>query len=232
MRADEIELMRKQRIFRDVGEAHVSSMLRVSFLQKFPAGVILVHEGDSADFLHVVVEGKVEVFSAYRDRETTISVFDAGNCFITAAVVLDRVYLKSARSLTPARILMIPAEIVRRCFREDAAFARCLATDLAGAYRAVVKELKNQKLRSGLERLANWLLAHRAELGNASRFDLPFEKKVLAARLGMAPEVLSRSFSALVPYKVKVSGATIEIRDIDALARLAQPSATIDDPGT
>lgn len=230
MRADELDAMRRQPIFKGVDAAHVDAMLSAAFLQKFPAGVVLVDEGDAADFLHVVVDGKVELFSTYRDRETTISVVGAGNCFITAAVVLDRVYLKSARSLTPARVLLVPAEAVRRCFLEDAAFARCLARDLASAYRSVVKELKNQKLRSGLERLANWVLAHRAEQGNASRFDLPFEKKVLAARLGMAPEVLSRSFSALVPYGVKVSGSSIEIRDIEALNKLAQPSPTIDDP--
>ncbi len=232
MRADEAEQMRKLRIFKDVDRAHVDAMLRVSFLQKFPPGVVLVHEGDEADFLHVVVDGKVEVFSAYRDRETTVSVLGSDSCFITAAVVLDRVYLKSARSLTPARVLLIPADAVRLSFSEDAGFSRCLACDLAASYRMVVKELKNQKLRSGLERLANWLLAHRAELGNVGRFELPFEKKVLAARLGMAPEVLSRSFAALAPYKVKVAGAVIEIRDVDALAKLALPTPTIDDPSS
>jgi len=144
--------------------------------------------------------------------------------------VLDRVYLKSARSLTAARILLIPADAVRQCFEQDGAFARCLASDLAGAYRMVVKELKNQKLRSGLERLANWLLAHQEEIGGNMRFELPFEKKVLASRLGMAPEVLSRSFGALAPYKVNVKGAMIEIRDVEALRKLARPTPTIDDP--
>lgn len=230
MRAEEAEQMRTLRIFADVDPRHVREMLRVSFLQRFPAGVELVREGDPADFLHVVIEGKVEVFSAYRDRETTVSVLGPGQCFIMAAVVLDRVYLKSARSLTPARILLIPADAVRHAFAEDAAFARCLATDLAEAYRMVVKELKNQKLRSGLERLANWLLAHQVEVGGAAKFELPFEKKVLASRLGIAPEVLSRSFAALLPYKVKVAGATIEIRDPEALRKLARPTLTIDDP--
>ena len=230
MRTDEIEQMRGLRIFQGVDRKHVDAMLRASFLQRFPQGVELVREGDPADFLHVVIEGKVEVFSAYRERETTVSVLGPGQCFIMAAVVLDRVYLKSARSLTPARILLIPADAVRQCFAHDGAFSRCLASDLAEAYRMVVKELKNQKLRSGLERLANWLLAHQAELGGAQRFDLPFEKKVLASRLGMAPEVLSRSFAALVPYRVKVQGTSIEIRDRDALAGLAKPTVTIDDP--
>jgi CRP/FNR family transcriptional activator FtrB len=230
MRSDEIADMRKLRIFEGVTDEHVLEILRPAFLQRFPAGVELVREGDPADFLHVVVEGKVEVFSAYRDRETTVSVLDAGQCFIMAAVVLDRVYLKSARSLTPARILLLPADLVRRIFVADAAFARCLASDLAASYRMLVKELKNQKLRTGLERLANWLLVHRKEVGGSDRFELPFEKRVLAARLGMAPEVLSRAFASLVPYQVKVRGAMIEIGDIDALTNLARPSPTIDDP--
>lgn len=232
MRPDEFESVRKLCIFSGVDAAHVDAMLRVSFLQRFPLGVELVSEGEPADFLHVIVAGKVEVFSGYRDRETTVAVLGSGQCFILAAVVLDRIYLKSARSLTPAQILLIPADAVRRCFAEDAAFARCLATDLAQAYRMVVKELKNQKLRSGLERLANWLLAHHAEIGGDLRFELPFEKKVLAARLGMAPEVLSRAFAALLPYKVKVKGPLIEIRDVEALRTLARPTPTIDDPMT
>ena len=230
MRGEDIEEMRRLPLFADVDPARIEAMLRASFLQRFPAHVELVREGDLADFLHVVVDGQVEVFSAYRDRETTVSVLGAGNSFIVAAVVLDRIYLKSARALTPARILLIPAEAVRRYFAEDAAFARALAVELAIAYRSVVKELKNQKLRSSLERLANWLLVREEETGSRGRFELPFEKRILAARLGMAPEVLSRSFAALASYKVSVKGSEIQIRDGDALRRLAKPTPTIDNP--
>lgn len=231
MRAEEIEEMRHLPLFAEVDPAHAEALLRVSFLQRFPAAVELAREGDPADFLHVVVDGHVEVYSAYRDRETTVSVLGPGQSFIVAAVILDRVYLKSARTLSPARVLLIPAAAVRRTFAVDAAFARALAQELAYAYRGIVKELKNQKLRSSLERLANWLLAHDAETGANGRFSLPFEKKVLASRLGMAPEVLSRSFASLVPYKVVVRGPMVEIRDIEALRTLAKPAATIDDPG-
>ncbi|MDX2204601.1 MAG: cyclic nucleotide-binding domain-containing protein [Hyphomicrobiaceae bacterium] len=232
MRAEEIEEMRKLPLFAEVAPEHVEAMLRPAFLQRFPAHVELIQEGDPADFLHVVVEGQVEVFSAYRDRETTVSVLGPGHSFIVAAVILDRLYLKSARALTSARILLVPAEAVRKVFAHDAAFARALAVELAFAYRGVVKELKNQKLRSSLERLANWLVARNAETGGRNRFELPFEKRVLASRLGMAPEVLSRSFAALVPYKVRVDGPTIQIGDLDALISLAKPTATIDDPLT
>jgi CRP/FNR family transcriptional regulator, transcriptional activator FtrB len=230
MRPEEMDEMRCLPLFAGVDPAHTDAMLTAAFLQRFPAHVELLREGDPADFLHVVVDGQVEVFSTSRDRETTVSVLGPGHSYIVAAVVLDRVYLKSARSLTPARVLLIPAAAVRRVFAEDAAFARALTVELAYAYRSVVKELKNQKLRSSLERLANWLLARNAETGATGRFTLPFEKKVLASRLGMAPEVLSRSFASLVSYDVSVKGPSVELRDEEALRRLAQPTPTIDDP--
>lgn len=230
MRSDEIDEMRRLPLFKGVEAAHCSAMLKSSFLQRFPARVELIREGEPADFLHVVVDGQVEVFSAYRDRETTVSVLGAGHSFIVAAVVLDRVYLKSVRSLTASRILLVPADAVRHYFAIDAAFARSLAVELAMAYRGVVKELKNQKLRTSLERLANWLLLCDAESGGTGTFVLPFDKKVLASRLGMAPEVLSRSFASLAAYKVRVKGPTVEIRDIEALRMLAKPLPTIDDP--
>lgn len=224
--------MRRLPLFRGVAPEHVEAMLNASYLQRFPAHVELVHEGDKADFLHVVVDGQVEVYSSWRDRETTVSVLGPGQSFIVAAVILDRIYLKSARALTPSRVLLVPADAVRDVFARDATFARALAIEVALGYRSVVKELKNQKLRSSLERLANWILAHDVATGASGRFTLPFDKKVLAARLGMQPEVLSRSFAALAPYHVTVSGPTIAIGDRTALLTLAHPQPTIDDPNT
>jgi CRP/FNR family transcriptional activator FtrB len=203
-------------------------MLRGAFLQRFPAHVELIQTGEPADFLHVIVEGTVEMFSGHRDRETTLGVSGPGDSFILAAVLFDRPYLQSARALVASRILMVPADAVRQAFSADAGFARSVAENLALAYRGVIKELKNQKLRSGLERLANWLLTHDAETGSKGQFDLPFDKRVLAARLGMAPEVLSRSFAALSAYHVVVQGPSIALRDIAALRKLAQPCSTID----
>jgi CRP/FNR family transcriptional activator FtrB len=232
MRTEDVEEMRKLPLFSGVEPTFVDSMLKHAYLQRFPPHVELAREGEPADFLHVVVEGQVEVFSAYRNRETTVAVLGRGHSFIVAAVILDRIYLKSARALTPAKVLLIPADAVRNVFGLDAAFARALALELATAYRSVVKELKNQKLRSSLERLANWILTQDAASGGHGRIELPFDKKVLASRLGMAPEVLSRSFAALQPYEVKVCGNVITLAHRPSLVKLAQPALTIDDPGS
>jgi CRP/FNR family transcriptional activator FtrB len=172
------------------------------------------------------------VFSRYYDRETTVGLLGPGQSFIVAAVLLDRIYLKSARTLSDSRILMIPADVVRQSFEEDAAFARALAVELARAYRGVIKELKNQKLRSSLERIANWLLLRDAETGSTGRFEFPFSKKVLASRIGTTPEALSRSFAALGRYQVEIQGLSVELQNVEGLRQLARPCQTIDDQET
>lgn len=230
MRIEDRNEIIKLPLFEDLKEESLSVLLGNAFLQRFPSHVELIREGDPADFLHLVVDGQVEVFSRYRDRETTVAVLGPGQTFILAAVILDRTYLKSARALESSRILMLPAEAVRLAFDNDQVFARAIARQQALAYRGVVQELKNQKLRSSLERLANWLLRRDTETGSRGSFDLPFDKKVLAARLGMAPEVLSRTFATLAEYGVQVNNKTIVLTNLEDLAKLARPTPLIDDP--
>lgn len=230
MRREDKDEIAQLPLFANLSEKSLDRLLNGAFLQRFPAHVELIREGDPPDFLHMVVDGQVEVFSRYRDRETTVAVIGPYQTFILAAVVLDRAYLKSARALAPCRILMLPAEAVRQTFDSDPIFARAIAQQLAMAYRGVVQELKNQKLRTSLERLANWLVRQDSDSGDTGRIVLPFDKKVLAARLGMVPEVLSRTFATLQAYGVKVDGRVIVLSNREALLNLARPTPLIDDP--
>jgi len=231
LRPDEEKFSAALPYFDGLSGASVRQLLDGAILQRFPMQADIIRQGGTPDFLHVVVEGRVEVFTSYLDRETTVDVLGAGDCFILAAVFLDKAYLKSARALSPARLLLIPAAAVRRVFGDDPVFAGKCAAELAEGYRRLVKEVSNLKLRSSLERLANWLLHHaRRDEANA-RFVIPFDKKTLAAKLGIAPEVLSRNFAALAAHGVKVTGKSVEVTDLELLERLAQPLPEIDDPG-
>ncbi len=207
----------------------VDFLLQAAFVQRFPAHSQLTREGEKAVFLYAVLSGSVELSAAWQDRETTISVIGPPHTFIVAAVVLDRLYLQSARVLEPARILMLPSQSVRQAMSRDAGFATAIAEELANGYRNVAQELKNQKLRTSLERLANWLVHRDKETGGGHRFIIPFEKKILAARLGMAPEVLSRAFATLAQYDVRIDGSTVIVKDWTALEKLAHPDPLIDD---
>ena len=161
--------------------------MSAALLQEFPARTTLIREGELPDFLHLVVEGAVELFAEWDGRETTIDIMRPVTTFILAAVIRDEVYLKSARTLAPSRISMIPAEAVRDVFGHDAAFARAIVDELAMRYRGIVRVLKDQKLRTGIERLANWIIETDRQQGGNGRIVLTHDKRTLSSRLGMTP---------------------------------------------
>ncbi len=217
-------------LFDGCAQATIEELLAKARVQTYPPHVEIVREGDNADYLHVLLSGLVQVVAHDSGHETTISILQPPNAFIMAAVYLDRPYLQSARTLEASSVLLVNAEPLRRLAASDIALSSNVAHELALAYRMVAQELKNQKLRPGLQRLANWLVRRNVETGGDGRFAIPFDKKVLAAKLGMAPEVLSRSFATLAKYDVVVHGRDVEIRDMNALLRLAKPSPLMDDP--
>ncbi len=217
-------------LFRGMSDEAFDRLLAGSYLQRFPAHVVLVREGDPADFLYIVIDGGVELFSSWRDRESTMSIARPVSTFILAAVIKDAPYLMSARTLDSSSILMIPSGNIRAAMAADGAFGVAMVGELAACFREVVKAQKNLKLRSGVERLANYLLKLDAAQDNSGRIVLPIEKRLLASLLSMTPENLSRAFATLKAYGVTVNNAEIQLLDLDDLRRFARPALLIDDP--
>nr|WP_240705180.1 helix-turn-helix domain-containing protein [Pacificoceanicola onchidii] len=216
-------------LFAEMSDEHFLALMRGSYVQNFPPQIQLIEEGDPSDFLHIVLSGSVELFSSWNHRETSMATVRPVSTFILAASVRDAPYLMSARTLEKSRIALIPSQDVRAVFDIDAHFARAIVTELAQCYRSVVKNTKDLKLRTSLERLANYLLRQQKRENGASEFDLPIEKRLLASFLGMTPENLSRAFKSLKSYGIHVSGNHIKILDQEDLEKFARPSALIDD---
>ncbi|TDK49631.1 helix-turn-helix domain-containing protein [Antarcticimicrobium luteum] len=229
MRADDIPEIRTLDLFRHMSEDRFNDLIRGAYVQTFPPQVELITEGDTADFLHVVLSGTVELYSSWNGRETSMATVRPISTFILAATIKDAPYLMSARTAEKARIILLPSLDVRNVFEADSDFARAVVTELAQCYRAVVKTTKNLKLRTSQERLANYLLRNHRRAGGALEFDLQVEKRRLASFLGMTPENLSRAIKALRPYGVEIDGATVRITNLADLEQFARPSPLIDD---
>jgi CRP/FNR family transcriptional regulator, transcriptional activator FtrB len=229
MRVSDFAEIRALPLFSAMGDESFEKLMRAAYVQNFPPQIELIHEGDRSDFLHVVVEGSVELLANWNGRETVMATIRPVSTFILAATLRDAPYLMSARTLGKARIVLIPSEDVRAMFDADATFARAVVAELAERYRDIVKHAKDLKLRSSIERLGNYLLRLRRLSGNGPEMILPIEKRRLAAYLNMTPENLSRAFRSLEAYGVAVDGARVRIADSADLEHLAKPSALIDD---
>jgi CRP/FNR family transcriptional activator FtrB len=212
-----------------MGEDSFAQLMRAAYLQTFPAQVELINEGDLADFLFVLIEGRVELLGSNAGRETVMAIVQPFGTFILAAVLRDAVHLMSARTAEKSRVLMIPAQNVRDVLAIDADFARAIVSELAGCYRAVVRDHKNLKLRRSVERLANRIIALHRSQGSTGSLVLPYDRKTMASLLNMTPENLSRAFGTLKAYGVHVDNDCIVLDDLRGLETLAKPNRLIDE---
>jgi len=230
MRSEDLAEVRNLPLFRNMRRVSFDALMQAAYAQQFPAGLELIRQGARADFLHVVVEGRVELSAEWQGRSTTMAVVHPVETFILAACIRDLPYLMSARTLEPSRLLLIPASDLRAIFRSDAEFAVSIVGELAGAFRSMARHAKNLKLRSSRERIGCYLLKQSLLAGRVDRFVLQVEKRLVASYLGMTPESLSRALKALEADGVSMNGQVVTITDRARLIAACPPDVLIDGP--
>jgi CRP/FNR family transcriptional activator FtrB len=218
MRPSDHDLFRKTPIFQRVGADVMDRIARGSFVEALPRGAILFLQGDMPEFVHLVLEGRIGLGAEdAAGNATIVELFAAGQLFIVPAAILNKPYLLTARVAADARVLMIPVELFRRALAAEHALALALVDLLATHWRLLVRQIKDLKLRSASERLASHLAAHLTTQEGPATLRLEEELRVVAARLGMTPESLSRAFTALRAVGVQSRGRNVHIADVAKL---------------
>jgi len=229
MHSRDLPIVRELPLFTDMSQINFDALVSDACVKCFQAHVDLFDEGNCAEYLYVLLEGQVELYSYTNSRETSIQIIEPVGIFILTAVATDSYYLMSARTYSCSRILIVPASDIRLAFKDDTEFARAIVEEMGLSYRLMVSSLKDVKLRTGIERLSNCLLSYHKAQGEHGIVQLPCDKRTLASLLGMTAETLSRSFNKLMSYNVEVSGSQIHLNDINALTILAKPNPFIEE---
>jgi CRP/FNR family transcriptional regulator, transcriptional activator FtrB len=210
------------RLFADIPEPHIHDLTRVAWQERFTPRTVVIAEEAPCEVLYGLIEGTVEVLSGVDDQETVIDVVEPGSVLLLACAITGLPYVASVRTLSSVRILAIPATVVRELFDGDKGFARNVAGELSRGSCRMLLDLKSLKVRTSIERLADWLIdAADGQANGNGGFRLPFGKRTLASRLGMTPECLSRSLRSLAAHGVQVRGREVILADRAALAAFA-----------
>jgi len=211
-----------------LGEAERTSLLSLARVRSYPAKSILLEEGQRPHGLYIVLDGLIQLCTAFKHRPVTIVMLPPGSCFAASALLRDEPMLTSAQALQRSLVAEIPAaEFLRRTAALDP-FAYGLLQDFAVAYRNALRELKTMRLPNKLERLVSWILTMHREVSPSGEIALPFGKGQLAARLGIEPATLSRMFARLASHGVEVRGRVLRIHDIEALRRFGARDSLAD----
>mgnify|MGYP003129193459 FL=1 len=124
MRQTDREIVRELKLFKDIDKEVFDSLMTAAYAQRIPPHVELIREGEPADFLHIVLDGCVELFSSGHGRESSLAIVSPVSTFILAATVNDAPFLMSARTIESSKLLLIPSQNVRNAFHNDPNFAQ------------------------------------------------------------------------------------------------------------
>lgn len=195
----------------------MAPLMRTRHFRKDDA--ILCH-GDKADNLWVVVSGWLKLTRQTPDgKETIIGLCTDGDILGEAALFAHAQYPYHAEVLgAEATVVVLPADVVRNLVKEDSSFSASIMHLLNERMFQAQLKLEHMSTMSAAQRLGCFLLrlCHSQEHGSRE-LDIPVEKHILAAFLGMKPETLSRSQQQLKEAGVVVKGQHIVINNITAL---------------
>lgn len=217
-------------LFSDLRPEDLVILTRQARLEGCPPRKRLFREGEKPEALYVLLSGSVQLSATTtRDsREAIIEIVGAPDTFVLAAALTDSPYLMSATVLEPARLLLLPAAVLRQDIADRPELAMTLLASLAAQSRRMVRQLKNLKLRSTVQRLG-WFLLNLAEpaANDTAVVTLPYDKQLIASQLGMTRESLSRALASLRAYGVETQGNRVLLKDPTALAAYCNASKSM-----
>ena len=186
---------------------------------------ILFQKGDLPKGFYLVVFGQIKLaFPSTQGNEKIINILGPRQSFGEAAMFMDRPYPVFAEALADTLLLHINRHAVIDLLEQDSSFARRMLAGLSMRLHSLVQDVESYSLRSTTQRVIGFLLRHGDEdaasiAANGSlTIALPTSKQVLASRLSLTPETLSRIFHDLSNSGlISVQGRQITIHDLQRL---------------
>ncbi len=223
-----IQAIRATPLLRDLGDPVMDRLAGISKILFVAAGIEVCRQGEPADHLFIVLEGQLAATaSAASGISAVVEVIHAGRAIGLATLLAQLPRLTNARTVVPCRLLSIQASGLLALVEQELSLVTALLRAEAQDVRALVRQVCDLKLRTTAQRLGCYLLSLSVEkTHNKTALRLPFDKRLLAARLGCRQENLSRAFAALRKFGVETHGARVILHDIAQLRDYALP----DDP--
>lgn len=208
---------------------HVRSVAVHSSVLAGERNSVLARRGDIVRGIFAVARGSVKLsLGRGAHDERILRIVGAGQAFAQASALLGQPLPYDAVAVEQSRVLLIPAAALLAVIEQDPAFARSLVLSIAENELALYAEMESTTLQSSAQRLAAYLgqLAGHDGAPGACTVHLPYSKTLIAARLGMKKETLSRLLRRFVAEGlIEVGKRDIGIRDRDRLAAAAGANA-------
>lgn len=216
------ESVRRHYLFAGLDEESFDRLAAEMRVKTLDQGEVLFHRGDPADSFYYVDTGLIELslISATGDKKT-LEVVDPGRTFGEAVTFMQEVkFPVTAEALQDSQLCEIPNRAFLDMLRTNRDACMRLLADLSRHLHARVREIENLSIQNARHRLSSYLMDHIVDRrdGDQATARLELPRHVIASRLSIKPETLSRLLRSLVDDGiVSIEDRVVFIHSLDRL---------------
>ncbi|MET0088374.1 MAG: Crp/Fnr family transcriptional regulator [Sedimenticola sp.] len=210
--------LKKGHLFARLSEDQLDRVVRHAVRVRLEEGESLFEQEEKAERFYLMVSGQIKLYRlSPAGNEKVVEVVTPGGTFAEALMFLERPYYPvGAQALQPAEAIGIDAVDFADMLKGSVDTCFLLLGDMSQRLRGLLNEIDDLSLYSATCRVAAYLV-QQAPNGNTA-FDLAIPKHVMASRLSVKPETLSRIIKNFTSTGViSVTGSHVEIHDREAL---------------
>jgi CRP-like cAMP-binding protein len=210
--------LRELPIFKSLDEATLNRLALDAKFENVEDGAVIFRQGDPASTFVVVVQGFVRLLRiAASGDETVVRILSNGESVTVAPQGAGDLCCVSAEAVGSTCVLKIPAGRFARLTRESRELAEAVMRDARETINALIGEIELLKAYNADQRLARFILALCPSGEETCRIRLPYDKRLIAARLGVTQETLSRAFAKMRDIGVRTEAREVSIESASRL---------------
>ena len=216
-RLDLAKLLSHLPLFAELSGEQLATLVGGTREKRVGKGEMLFQKGDMPRGMYLVVFGQIKLaFPSTQGNEKVVEILGPTQTFGEAVMFMDRPYPVFAEALSNTLLLHVGKNPVFEMLETDVSFARRMLAGLSLRLHSLVCDVESYSQRSSAQRIVGYLLQHAAAVSGDQQIavTLPTSKQVIASRLNLTPETLSRIFHDLAAGGlITVRGKQITIHD-------------------
>jgi len=207
--------------FQGLDEKTCDSIIKNTTSSLFSKGKILFIADEPAQYFYLVRSGYVKLFRETLDgAQAILDILSAGHLLGETAIFQDNTYPYSAEIIETSDIITLPLASLKAELEHSPALAHAFLKHMTKIREKQEKDLEHRSLQNAPQRIGCFLLRlcpldHKDPV----TLHLPYDKTLIAGRLGMQPETFSRALKRLrTETGLEIQGSTITIPCIQTLS--------------
>lgn len=214
-------LLKSNPLFKPLQQEQLNQVLETTRCYTLREGQQLFHYGQPAEYFYLVVRGQIKLFLVSEEgHEKIIDLIGSKRTFAEAVMFMEQqCYPVNATALCDSEVYSIRNQVYRQLLSESTELCLSLCAGLSKRLHSLLSEIDRLTLQNATYRVVGYIHDLVPDsTDNSAVIDLAAPKRIIASRLSITPETLSRILRMMTEEKIiTMRGKTVAIQDLRRL---------------